>query len=213
MVFGGCFGGHQDLEASVTWMVSDNGFDLTFQTYGGTLDLGNVDGAVWVTGDGHFPISYIGGANPDINRANPGLYMISQEYFFLDNAGDPSGFGPFLAEDINAAFEGAGPTFGFEDDALLWGVEFGSPVNLMDENKENDIPKPISAVISPDSTFLVEGFTVASMFGESLDNGPVLLWTHRETGDSIYLSKAIPEPSVGFLFLAGFILLGARRRT
>ena len=200
MALVGGLGAQQGLEASVTWLVSDNGMDLTFQTDGGSLDLGDVTEAVVVDPRDFQPHSYVSGTG------SSGFYMMSQDFLVLPGVGVPSDFLMFLRHNVSANFDGAGPTFGFGGPSLILGAEFGDFDDLGRVNS-------VSSSITPESTFRIPGYTVSSLFGSTLDSGPVLLWTHQVTGDTILLSRAIPEPSVVLCSLTGFFLFGLRRRS
>ena len=92
---------------------------------------------------------------------------------------------------------GAGHSFGFSSGVLAWDSVFG------------DAP----GVFTPISSFVISGETVASAFGTNLDAGPVVLWTHGETGDTISVGlAAVPEPSSVVLLGFGSLSVLFRRR-
>ena len=113
------------------------------------------------------------------------------------NVGSLSGNDPYI---INGSYDTGSSTndfvggFGYSNEFLLWAGSLGTD--------------PGTVVV--DRTFFQPGETVASAFGTNLASGPVVLWTHTNSGDTISI-QAIPEPSSSLLLVAGIAGLAFRR--
>jgi len=170
--------------------VSDDGTDLTLG-WTGNIDLGN-------------PGSTLGGNNADFYSAD------STTVYAEDGPGNLRSFGAIGATSGNDPWIAAttfnfpslhsGTAFGFLGGQAVWDDSFGvSP-----------------GVINPTASWTFDSLTVATAFGTNLDSGPVLLWTHGTTGDTISVglaSSAVPEPSAFLLLCVGALgFTGYRRR-
>ena len=161
------------VEAVVTWLVSDDGTNLTFTTDGGALNVGGIPGSAsggttqgFINGDGSLLIS--GGSGAQFNQSGAGTaaltISLTNGFAFASTTGDH---------------------FGFSNDDLSWDQRFGASPGSF----------------TPLSSMTFAGQTVSSVFGADLDAGPVLLWTHGTTDDSIWITRSVPEPS-------SFLLVG-----
>ena len=167
--------------------VSDNGTDL-FLKWTGSIDL---TGST-TTG----PIS-----TPDTDRILPGGQQVqstSGSWYIDGTAGTLSGNDPFiftLQELKNSPSNGSGLPFGFLNDDVFWDTSFGVSPGIVTSNR----------------SWSYSDQTVASVFGSNLNAGPVLLWTHNGTGDTIHVGL-VPEPSTTALLTLGALGLMARCR-
>ena len=177
----------QPVNAGVVWLVSDNGTDLTMVT-SGTLSNG-------------------GRTALPPRSTSPGgmIYVNSTEWwitgagniYFAPDSGALSGANPWLPGFMEPTSV-SGETFGYMGTHLMWdGIRGASPDS-----------------ITPDSTMVYQGQTVSTAFGSNLDAGPVVLWTHGTTGDTISVAlDQVPEPAaVSLLGLGVFGGLLRRRK-
>lgn len=171
--------------AAVVWLVSDNGADLTMATSGSLNNGGRTALPPRATSPG-------GTIYP--NSTEWWITNTGNLYFAAD-AGHLTGANPWLLG-FKEPTSVAGETFGYMGTHLFWtGSEGQSP-----------------AMITPESTMVFQGQTVATAFGSNLDAGPVVLWTHSTTGDTISVAL-VPEPSSAVLFsLVSLVWIIRRRR-
>ena len=165
------------IEAGVTWLASDDGTDLTLTTDGGTL---NILGTIHREELQHRSPSLK--HDPDFNwgvmwHTSGGLYALVSDYFYLSRfekigAGTPSENTPWIAGSPGA--EVTGDTFGHAWTGLMW-------------SEDSDVIPGI--LIQPLTTMVFRGLTVDTAFGTNLDDGPVLLWTHDTSGDTISVAR------------------------
>jgi len=179
------------VEAGVTWLASDVGGNLVLSTDGGTLDTGSMSVSVHNSG------SFTGG---EYRHNSSALYRIDDDYRPGDSVGSISGADPWLAGST-VSLETSGDTFGFSNDTLYWNYS-GTPGTITPGS------------ITPMTTITFVGLTTSTAFGSNLDAGPVVLWTHTESGDTISVGLAsVPEPSsTALLGLGGLALMLRRRR-
>lgn len=173
----------QPAEAAVTWLVSDDGANLTITTDGGSLDVGTTVNSGVTTG-------IIGRVTND----GPTFYVWNGNVFFA-GAGTAEPFPAWEDADNISANTVDGDTFGYSRHAIYWDGTLGSSPGM----------------ITPNSTMTFSNLTVADAFGSTLDSGPVLLWTHDTTGDTISVAL-VPEPSSIALFGFGLGSLVLRRK-
>ena len=166
------FGVSPEAGADIILQVRDDGPSLRF-TWSGTMD---------VTGSTGVAASLdIDSINEDTNA----IISLDGSVFRASGAGTTSANDPWiLPTSARAPSVGSGSRFGFSSQSLLWDDSFGA----------------MPGTISPTGTWSYTGFDVATAFGTNLDMGPVLLWTHNGTGDTISIAH-VPEPSA-------FLLLG-----
>jgi len=174
----------QQTDAGVTWLASDDGTDLTLTTDGGTLNiLGTTHMAALQY---RFPLVK---NDPNFNwgvmwHTSGGCYAIVSDYFYLSQhepigVGTPSGNSPWIAGSPGA--EVSGDSFGHAWTGFLW-------------SEDSEVLPGI--LIRPLTTMVFRGLTVDSAFGKNLDKGPVLLWTHDISGDTISVARAHPVKAV-----------------
>ncbi len=178
--------------AGIILEVSDNGTDTTLQ-WSGSMDLtGSTNGAL--TGKDENRIFVLS------SGAAPIVYSYEVNHYSANSAGTPSGQTPFLGGgNYQSAFTGGGSSFGFQNSTIYWDQSFGTN----------------PGIVTPVRSWTIANETVASLFGSNLDAGPVLLWTHNGTGDTISLglaSAAVPEPSSASLIGLGLMCCFVRRR-
>jgi hypothetical protein len=174
--------------ASVMINVSDDGTDLTYHITG-TIDRTGVG-----TSAGSF-----GSDAGDYVELNMGGFYSADDYYLESGAGFTTGNDPYVLSTYSNAFSnGIGGGFGYLDTRFVWDSSLGAD--------------PDTVVV--DRTFVQRFETVASAFGTNLDSGPVELWTHTSSGDTISIQAfvaPVPEPSSSLLLVAGVAGLAFRR--
>ena len=178
--------------AGVILQVSDNGSDTTLQ-WSGSIDLtGSTNGALTGKDENRIFVLSTGAA--------PIVYSYEVGHYSANSAGTPSGQTPFPGGgNYQSTFTGGGSSFGFQNNTIYWDTAFGTN----------------PGTVTPVRSWTILGETVASLFGSNLDAGPVLLWTHNSTGDTISVglgATAVPEPSSVSLIGLGLMCCCARRR-
>ena len=175
-------------EADIILEVSDDGVDLTLQ-WTGELNNGGLTGSLNTQAED----LYRGGSD--------GVFSLDGSSRAGNNLGTVSPFDPWITEfGRNAPTQGSGSGFGFEGSSLIWDDAFG------------DSP----GMITPTRSWIFSGLTIATAFGTNLDSGPVLLWTHKATGDTVSVARAnmatVPEPSMTGIGLCCLCCTTRRRR-
>lgn len=105
--------------------------------------------------------------------------------------------GTTVSSGFASAFSSDVGSYSFGHDAL--GHLFWDPI---------DGALPTS--LSPTAEIRWDGETVFSLFGTSLDSGPVTVWTHNDTNDTIQVAL-VPEPSSATLLGLGCLGFFLRR--
>lgn len=181
----------QHAEATVTWLVSDNGTDLTLQT-SGSLDMGVDSGSV---------ITF----SPEAAHLHDSDGTILSEF---ETTSYVSQNGTFSGNTTGSLLND--PVMIHTGDAF--GLHTNSEIGLMWDDRFGITP----GTLTPVTTLVITGHTVASAFGSNLDAGPIVLWTHNLTGDTVNIalaSSVAPEPSsTALLGLGGLALMLRRRR-
>ena len=174
-------------DADIILEVSDNGTDLRLQ-WTGSMNVGTTGTA--------------GTANLDAFQPGSGAVASRDgSVFAATGAGSISGNDPWIASaTTNIPSNGTGTSFGFQGGRLFWDDTFGAT----------------PGVISPNRAWTFSGLTVATAFGANLDSGPVVLWTHGTTSETISVglaTAAVPEPSsLATLCLGTLGFVAYRRR-
>jgi len=165
--------------------VSDDGTDLTYSMTG-SIDRSG-DAGVGIAQNDDADIVFAGGI---------GVLAMDGDTYFDTPVGVTVGADPFVGgvPFLSSPSAAVGASFGFLGERLVWDDALG-----------ND---PDTIVV--DVSFVDPGETVASVFGTNLDGGPVVLWTHTNSGDTVSI-QAIPEPSSSLLLVAGVAGLAFRR--
>ncbi len=173
--------------ASVIITVSDDGTDLTY-TITGTIDRsGDVAANVNIPPSLEF-----------VDADSSQLFSLGGNNFSSGSGiGVVSGLDPYILSTYNNdPGDGIGVlSGGFSGTSLFWDVSLGADPDT----------------VTYDRTFVQTGQTVATAFGTNLDAGPVVLWTHTNSGDTFSI-QAVPEPSSSALLILGFAGLAVRRR-
>lgn len=177
------------LQAAIIFEASDDGSNLTFQATG-TFDFGSTTGS----------------SNSDSSTfvSTAAFGTLDGSNFTASFVGSSTGNNPFAGNSPNVAanfglgafsvLSTGGTGFSFNGANAFWDDSLGAS----------------PGVISPTATWTIANETVASVFGAGLDNGPVALWTLAETGDTISVGLAVPEPSS--LLLTALASIGLLRR-
>ena len=178
-------------QGDVILEVSDNGADLTLG-WTGTMDVGGITSSA-DSGD----IDLYSEFN-DLILSSDGSSRFSA------SAGNWAGVisSPWISSTaINNPSSAIGTGFGYSGSALYWDDSFGTS----------------PGIIAPTASWTFTGLTVATAFGTNLDSGPVIVWTHGTTNETISVglasAAAVPEPSTtGLLGLCGLGFAACRRR-
>lgn len=176
-----CIGLAQQAHAGVTWLVSESDGDLLVKTDGGSLRVAPAQGS-----------AYNPNATYGLIRANSNQVMVNTstggaKRWYQDlGSGAISGNKPWVFGIRGNATSYSGDSFMFSNGDLYWATHLGNG----------------PGEITPNSTLRFEGLDIATAFGQNLDCGPVLLWTHGTTGDTISIGLAPnfaqPKDSVSF---------------
>lgn len=182
-----CVGLATPAHAVVTWIVSEDASGVTISTDGGSLNLGSTTAA----------FTNLGGVNA-ASVASDSLW--SQPNLRHRAAANTGTATPLVGASAFAFDVASGHAFGHTDDYVSWDPTWGTT----------------PGVITPISTIdFAAGTTINSIFSNSLNGGPVTVWTHDTTGDTIQVKLAIPAPepsSTALLGLGGLALMIRRRR-
>jgi len=175
--------------AGVVIMASDNGSDLTL-TFSGSIDR---------SGDSTNGVAHYFQWD-NFNELSTSVFSISEASpYYANNIGTWAGNDPWIAGSVyNSPATSLGSLdFGFQANALLWDNSLGEDPDT----------------VTTDKVVTFTGYTVASAFGTNLDSGPVLLWTHTNSGDTITIASAtVPEPSSATLLGFGAFACIIRRK-
>ena len=203
-----CLGLAQRSDAAVTWLVSDDGTDLTIQTDGGTLNYNLND---WLTpGVANDPFWYSGSGavltNNTIYGGGTGARQVSETGAGV--AGYELPIDGTFSSFVSGFAMASGDAFGVT-------TSNGAP-GFIAARLSLPIGSALSGSITPITTFTLYGTTVSTVFGSNLDSGPVVIWEDRISGDTVQIGlapAAVPEPSsTALLGLGGLALMLRRRR-
>lgn len=175
-----CIGLVQQAHAGVTWLVSESDGDLVLTTDGGSLSVTRAQTSAF-NPNAIYGLVGANSAQVMVNTSTGGALRWYQDL----GSGATSGSSPWILGRQNAT-SFSGDTFMFSHGDLYWATSLG------------DGPREIT----PASTMRFEGLDIATAFGTNLDCGPVVLWTHGSTGDTISIglapSFAKPKDIVSF---------------
>jgi len=172
----------QPADAAVVWLVSDDGTNLTMTTTG-TLDIGPTTGS-----------SHTANAHKATISSLYSTGTLGSQYRTWGSAYTWTAFSEMNA--LGDADSSSGGAFGHRVDILHWDLSLG------------DTP----GIITPMTSMTWNNKTISSVFGTSLDAGPVTVWEINATGESISVAL-VPEPtSISLLALSGLCMLVRRRR-
>lgn len=172
----------QPANAGVVWLASDNGTDLILTTDGGSLDIGSLTATSPQVSPGS--TVYLGNSTA--------VYTLPQSFYWHNFAGfTPNN--PWITSTANGT--GTGDSFGHNGPDLIWDAANGTS----------------PSIITPSSTMIFPGLTVATAFGTNLNAGPVTIFELNNTGDTISVAL-VPEPSSTLFLSLGGLAAALRRK-